>query len=88
MVHARLSYSHRACRYYFSALNPAAVVSSGDEITVETATHQAGDDYDKMVRGDPAMEVGTVCSRPSCCAHHLCALVLMHRPSWCQSLPK
>jgi hypothetical protein len=45
-------------RYYFSALNPAAVVSSGDEIVVETATHQAGDDYDKMVRGDPAMEVG------------------------------
>ncbi len=31
-------------------------MNSGDEIVVEMATHQAGDDYDKMVRGDPAME--------------------------------
>ena len=38
------------------AEEPAAVVQSGDTITVETATQHAGDDYDKMVRGDPAME--------------------------------
>ena len=56
----------RVRRYYFSALNPAAVINSGDEIVVETATHQAGDDYDKMVRGDPAMEVGARLSVRTC----------------------
>ena len=39
-----------------SAVEPAAVVNSGDEITVEMATHHAGDDYDKMIKGDPGME--------------------------------
>lgn len=38
------------------AIEPAAVVMSGDEITVEMATHHAGDDFDKMVKGDPGME--------------------------------
>jgi hypothetical protein len=28
----------------------------GDVITVEMLTHQAGDDYDLMVKGDKAME--------------------------------
>ena len=55
---ARLTCNSCTHRYYYSALNPAAVVNSGDQLTVETATHQAGDDYDKMVKGDPAMEVG------------------------------
>lgn len=38
------------------AEEPAVVVQSGDTITVETATQHAGDDYDKMVKGDPGME--------------------------------
>ncbi|BDA46692.1 probable formamidase C869.04 [Coccomyxa sp. Obi] len=42
--------------YFYGAEEPAAVVNSGDQITVEMATQHAGDDYDKMVRGDPAME--------------------------------
>ena len=44
--------------YYYSALTPAAVVNSGDTIVVETSTQHGGDDYDKLVRGDPGMEVG------------------------------
>ena len=44
--------------YYYSALTPAAVVNSGDTIVVETSTQHGGDDYDKIVRGDPGMEVG------------------------------
>lgn len=39
-----------------SGLTPAVAVSSGDTITVEMITHHAGDDYDKMIRGDPGME--------------------------------
>ena len=31
-----------------SALEPAAVLQSGETITVETATHHAGDDYNKV----------------------------------------
>lgn len=29
---------------------------SGDEVMVEMATHHAGDDYEKMVKGDAGME--------------------------------
>ena len=31
-------------------------MNSGVEITVEMATQHAGDDYDKMIKGDPGME--------------------------------
>lgn len=51
--------------YYYSALNPAAVVNSGDTIVVETSTQHGGDDYDKIVRGDPGMEVGGLTARGS-----------------------
>eukprot|EP01025_Chloroclados_australasicus_P013595 TRINITY_DN163_c0_g1_i2.p1 TRINITY_DN163_c0_g1~~TRINITY_DN163_c0_g1_i2.p1 ORF type:complete len:479 (+),score=89.45 TRINITY_DN163_c0_g1_i2:146-1582(+) len=42
--------------YVYDGLEAALVVNSGDEITVEMATHHAGDDYEKMVMGDPGME--------------------------------
>ncbi|BDA46691.1 probable formamidase C869.04 [Coccomyxa sp. Obi] len=42
--------------YYYGAVEPAAVIMSGDTVTVEMATHHAGDDYDKMVNGDAGME--------------------------------
>ncbi|KAK9815353.1 hypothetical protein WJX72_002191 [[Myrmecia] bisecta] len=42
--------------YFYSALDPAAVVNSGDEIMVEMVTHHAGDDPEKMIIGDPGME--------------------------------
>ena len=38
------------------AVAPAAVIMSGDEVMVEMATHHAGDDYEKMVKGDSGME--------------------------------
>lgn len=38
------------------AVGPAAVIMSGDTVTVEMATHHAGDDYEKMVKGDAGME--------------------------------
>jgi acetamidase/formamidase len=42
---------------YFSRLvKPALVVKSGDRATIETLTHHAGDDYDRMIRGDAAAE--------------------------------
>ena len=42
---------------YFSKLEePIATIDSGDEITVEMATHHACDDWDKMVAGDEGME--------------------------------
>lgn len=31
-------------------------MKSGDKITVEMITHHAGDDYDKMIKGDPGVE--------------------------------
>eukprot|EP00877_Chromochloris_zofingiensis_P000674 jgi/Chrzof1/10607/Cz05g05010.t1 len=42
--------------YYYKNLKPNLVVSSGDTMTVEMLTHHGGDDYDKMVKGDKAME--------------------------------
>lgn len=45
------------CRFPCSgAVEPAAVIMSGDEVMVEMATHHAGDDYEKMVKGDAGME--------------------------------
>lgn len=37
-------------------LRPQMVLKSGDTVTVEMLTHHAGDDYDKMIKGDKAME--------------------------------
>jgi acetamidase/formamidase len=37
-------------------LTPRLVVQSGDVVTVETLTHHAADDLDRMVKGDPGAE--------------------------------
>lgn len=42
--------------YFSKAEEPIATINSGDEITVEMATHHACDDWDKMIKGDPGME--------------------------------
>ena len=39
--------------YFSKSLAPRLVVSSGDVVTVETLTHHAGDDLERMVEGDP-----------------------------------
>jgi acetamidase/formamidase len=42
--------------YFSKSLAPRLVVHSGDVVTVETLTHHAGDDLDRMVKGDPGAE--------------------------------
>jgi acetamidase/formamidase len=37
-------------------LKPQVEVESGDYLTIETLTHQAGDDVERMVQGDPGAE--------------------------------
>jgi acetamidase/formamidase len=42
---------------YFSQNLPALVtVESGDVVTLETVTHHAYDDYERMIKGDPGVE--------------------------------
>ncbi|KAK9842132.1 hypothetical protein WJX84_007001 [Apatococcus fuscideae] len=42
--------------YTYAGLEPAIAVNSGDEILVETSTQHAGDDFEKMIQGDPGIE--------------------------------
>lgn len=42
--------------YFSKAVAPALTVRSGDRATIETLTHHAGDDYDRMIAGDPGAE--------------------------------
>eukprot|EP01025_Chloroclados_australasicus_P049801 TRINITY_DN5694_c0_g1_i1.p1 TRINITY_DN5694_c0_g1~~TRINITY_DN5694_c0_g1_i1.p1 ORF type:complete len:360 (-),score=28.39 TRINITY_DN5694_c0_g1_i1:20-1021(-) len=42
--------------YFYDGLKPALVINSGDEVFVEMLSHHSGDDYDKMIKGDPGME--------------------------------
>ena len=42
--------------YFSSLLNPALTVKSGDFVTVETLTHHANDDPERMVEGDEGAE--------------------------------
>jgi acetamidase/formamidase len=42
--------------YFSKTLEPVLTVASGSEVVVEMATHHACDDYDKMIKGDSAME--------------------------------
>lgn len=42
--------------YWSRDLPPALTVQSGDYITVETISHHAGDDYDRMIKGDDGIE--------------------------------
>lgn len=39
--------------YFFENAKPAMAVASGSEVTVEMITHHAGDDPDKLIKGDP-----------------------------------
>jgi acetamidase/formamidase/AraC-like DNA-binding protein len=42
---------------YFSRSLPSALtIESGDIVTVETLTHHANDDYERMIKGDPGAE--------------------------------
>lgn len=58
MGHYHLPVSERTVHWgYFSkAVAPALTLRSGDTATIETLTHHAGDDYERMIRGDPAAE--------------------------------
>jgi acetamidase/formamidase len=42
--------------YFSKGREPQAVVHSGDLITLETLTHHANDDAERMVKGDPGAE--------------------------------
>jgi len=42
--------------YFSKHLTPLVTVLSGDVITIETVTHHAYDDYERMIKGDPGME--------------------------------
>jgi acetamidase/formamidase len=58
MKHHHLAATEKTIHWgYFSRLAPPAlVVKSNDRVTIETLTHHAGDDYERMVRGDEAAE--------------------------------
>ncbi|MCQ8781591.1 acetamidase/formamidase family protein [Mangrovibrevibacter kandeliae] len=42
--------------YFSKAVAPALTVTSGDRVTIETLTHHANDDYERMIAGDSAAE--------------------------------
>jgi acetamidase/formamidase len=42
--------------YFSKKVEPALTVRSGDRITIETLTHHANDDHERMVAGDPGAE--------------------------------
>src|SRR5262249_13696443 len=42
--------------YFSKSLKPLVEVTSGDFVTVETLTHHANDDAERMVKGDPGAE--------------------------------
>jgi acetamidase/formamidase len=42
--------------YFSKVLKPVIAIDSGDFVTVECLTHQASDDYDRMIKGDPGAE--------------------------------
>lgn len=42
--------------YFSRALKPVLTIRSGDFVSVETLTHHANDDPERMVQGDPAAE--------------------------------
>lgn len=42
--------------YFSKNLKPLVQVESGDFVTIETVTHHAGDDLERMVKGDPGVE--------------------------------
>lgn len=42
--------------YFSKSIPPVLQVHSGDLVTIETLTHHAGDDYARMIQGDPGAE--------------------------------
>ncbi|KAL0052691.1 hypothetical protein WJX82_006304 [Trebouxia sp. C0006] len=42
--------------YYYAGATPNLVINSGDTVNVEMCTQHGGDDYDKIVKGDPGIE--------------------------------
>ena len=42
--------------YFSKLLKPQLEVDSGDYVTIEAVTHHAGDDIERMVKGDPGLE--------------------------------
>jgi len=42
--------------YFSKAVAPALTIQSGDRVTIETLTHHANDDHERMVAGDPGAE--------------------------------
>ena len=42
--------------YFSKGREPQAVIHSGDLVTIETLTHHANDDAERMVKGDPGAE--------------------------------
>ncbi|WNC95422.1 acetamidase/formamidase family protein (plasmid) [Paraburkholderia sp. FT54] len=58
MKHHTLRVSQQTVHWgYFSkVVAPALTVRSGDRVTIETLTHHANDDYERMIEGDPGAE--------------------------------
>jgi hypothetical protein len=42
--------------YFSKLLKPQIEVDPGDYITIEAVTHHAGDDVERLVKGDPGVE--------------------------------
>lgn len=42
--------------YFSRSLEPVLEIASGDFLTIETLTHHAYDDYERMIKGDPGVE--------------------------------
>ena len=42
--------------YFSKAVAPALTIQSGDRVIIETLTHHANDDHERMVAGDPGAE--------------------------------
>src|SRR6201984_11121 len=42
--------------YFSKLLKPAVEIDSGDYVTIETLTHHANDDAERMIKGDPGAE--------------------------------
>jgi acetamidase/formamidase len=42
--------------YFSKHLKPQLEIDSGDFVTIETLTHQANDDHERMIQGDPGAE--------------------------------
>lgn len=42
--------------YFSKKLKPQVEIASGDYVTIETLTHQASDDSERMIEGDPGAE--------------------------------